>query len=76
MDKILEMLEEIKPEHDFKESTDFIEDGLLDSFDLITLIDMLEEEYHITVDGLEIVPENFCTLDAIANLVMKSGGTL
>lgn len=74
MDKIFSMLEDIKPEHDFRSSSDFIEDGLLDSFDLITLIDMLEEEYGITIDGLDVVPENFCTAEAIANLVKKSGG--
>lgn len=76
MGKILEMLEEIKPEHDFRESTDYIEDGLLDSFDLIALIDMLEKEFDIIVDGLDVVPENFCNAEAIAELVRKSGGKL
>ena len=41
MEKIYEMLEEIKPEQDFRSSEDFIEDGMLDSFDIITLISML-----------------------------------
>lgn len=76
MDKIYEMLEELRPEHDFKESQDFIEEGLIDSFDLITLINMLEEEYGITIDGLDVVPENFCNVEAIVELVKKSGGTI
>ena len=76
MNKIYEMLAEIKPEHDFKSSEDYIEDGMLDSFDLITLISMIEEEYHITVDALEIIPENFCNVEAIVNLVKKSGGAI
>lgn len=76
MNRILEMLEEIKPEHDFKVSTDYIEDGLLDSFDLIALIDMLEKEFNIIVDGLDVVPENFCNAEAIAALVKKSGGNI
>jgi len=71
---ILSMLEEIKPEFDFNDSEDFVMDGLLDSFDIITLISMLEEKYSITIDGLDIVPENFSSLDSIANLVVKSGG--
>ncbi len=71
---ILSMLEEIKPEFDFNDSEDFVMDGLLDSFDIITLISMLEEKYGITIDGLDIVPENFSSLDSIANLVVKSGG--
>ena len=76
MKKIYEMLEEIRPEHDFEMSQDYIEDGLLDSFDLITLIDMLEELYNINIDGLDIVPENFCNAEAIESLVRKSGGIL
>lgn len=71
---ILNMLEEIKPEFDFNDSEDFVMDGLLDSFDIITLISMLEEKYGIAIDGLDIVPENFASLDSIANLVIKSGG--
>ena len=46
-EKILTMLTGIRPEFNFAESENFIEDGLLDSFDIITLIDMLEEKYHI-----------------------------
>ncbi len=76
MEKILSMLEEIRPEHDFTQSEDFIEDGLLDSFDLISLIDMLEGEYHIVIDGLDVLPENLCSTEAIANLVKKSGGNV
>ncbi|MBR4946960.1 MAG: acyl carrier protein [Clostridiales bacterium] len=71
---ILNMLEEIKPEFDFNDSEDFVMDGLLDSFDIITLISMLEEKYGISIDGLDIVPENFSSVDSIVNLVIKSGG--
>ena len=71
---IMNMLEEIKPEFDFNDSEDFVMDGLLDSFDIITLISMLEEKYSVTIDGLDIVPENFSSVDSIVNLVIKSGG--
>ena len=71
---ILNMLEEIKPEFDFNDSEDFVMDGLFDSFDIITLISMLEEKYGISIDGLDIVPENFSSVDSIVNLVIKSGG--
>lgn len=71
---ILEMLKEIRPEFDFEDSEDFVMDGLLDSFDIITLSNMLEEKYSITIDGLDIVPENFASLAAIEALVKKSGG--
>ena len=76
MNDILAMLAELKPEMDFQGSDDFVMDGLLDSFDIISLTSMIEEKYSITIDGLDIVPENFCSLDAIADLIKKSGGKL
>lgn len=74
MSSIKKMLDELRPEFDFTESENFIEDGYLDSFDIVSLISMIEEEYHIVIDGLEIIPENFINLEAIKNLIIKSGG--
>lgn len=73
-EEILAMLCELRPEFDFTESANFVEDGMLDSFDVISLTSMLEEKYNITIDGLDIVPENYSSLDVIAGLVAKSGG--
>lgn len=73
-EEIMAMLAEIRPEFNFAESDDFVMDGLLDSFDIISLSSMLEEKYEITIDGLDIVPENYATIDAIIALVKKSGG--
>ena len=74
MDKeLLDILNEIRPEFDYTDSEDFIEDGLLDSFDIISLISILEEKYNIKIDGLDIVPENFSSLESIAALIQKSG---
>lgn len=75
-DDILKILAEIRPEFDFNDSDDFIADGLLDSFDIISLSSMIEEKYGIVIDGLDIVPENYSSLSAIAALVEKSGGTI
>ena len=76
MKDILDMLAELRPEFDFADSENYIEDGLLDSFDIVSLTSMLEEKYNITIDGLDIVPENFATAEAIAGLVRKSGGAV
>lgn len=76
MDDIKIMLAELRPEFDFEESENFITDGLLDSFDVVSLTSMLEEKYGITIDGLDIVPENYASVEAIAGLVKKSGGTI
>ena len=73
-EQIMVMLNELRPEFDFLNSDDFIMDGLLDSFDIIALISMLEEKYDCKIDGLDIVPENFVSVDSIIALAKKSGG--
>lgn len=75
-DQIITMLSELRPEFDFNESQDFVMDGLLDSFDIISLVSMLEEKYGVKVDGLDIVPENFSSVDTMIALVKKSGGSV
>lgn len=76
MDAIYEMLDELRPECDFHASSNYIEDGLLDSFDVISLVTMLEEKYEIMIDALDILPENFESAEALSTLVEKSGGSL
>ena len=73
-EQIMSMLNELRPEFDFADSEDFVMDGLLDSFDIISLVSMLEEKYECKVDGLDIVPENFSSVDSIITMVKKSGG--
>jgi acyl carrier protein len=75
MKKIIEILHEIRPEFDFEKSEDFILDGYIDSFDLITLVTAFEKEYGIKIRGVEIVPENFCNLGAMKALLKGHGVT-
>lgn len=72
MEEIFLILEELRPEFDFRESDNYIDDGYLDSFDIVTLISEIEEKYEVSIDGLDIVPENFETAAAIYNLIEKS----
>ena len=74
METIKKILADIRPEFDFESSTDFIEDGYLDSFDLVTLV--ADETYGISIDGLDIIPENFMSVETIAEVVKKNGGSL
>ena len=74
MEKILELLKEIRPEFDFENSTDFIEDGYLDSFDIAALVEIIENAFGIVIDGLDILPENFQNIDSIIKVIGKNGG--
>jgi acyl carrier protein len=73
MKEILELLKELRPESDFAQSKDFINDGLLDSFDVVALVATLDEKYNISIEGTEIIPENFVNLEQIAALLIKHG---
>lgn len=74
MDKIYRILEEIRPEFDFKDSEDFIEDGYLDSFDIVAVVSELESCFGIIIDGLDVIPENFVSVKTICDVVIKNGG--
>ncbi|HSY49344.1 MAG TPA: acyl carrier protein [Thermoanaerobaculia bacterium] len=73
MTKLLEILTEIRPESSFSESHDFLDDGLLDSFDIVMLVSSLDKTFGISIEGIEIVPENFRNLEAIRALLRKHG---
>ena len=73
MKAIPEILKEIRPEFDFTASNDFIGDGMLDSFDVVTLVSALDKNYGVSIPGTEIVPENFQNVPAIEALLRKVG---
>ena len=58
------------------EDVNFIEAGMLDSFDVINLVTDIEEKFGIQIDGSDILPENFCSIDSIKNLIILSGGKI
>ena len=76
MERIYEILSQLRPEFNFKESKDFIEEGLLDSFDIVSLVTELEDSFDCLIDALDILPENFNTVENIAAVVKKNGGKL
>lgn len=69
--RILEVLKQIVADADFENSEDFIEDGLMDSFEIVDLVSGLEDKFDIEISGRDIIPENFVNLEAIEALVGK-----
>ena len=76
MKSIVEILKEIRPEFDFAASNDFIADGMLDSFDVVTLVAALDKNYGISINGVDIVPENFKNTQTIEALLRNNGAKL
>lgn len=69
--EILAILKELKEDVDFECSKDFIEDGLLDSFEIVELVSALEDAFEIEISGRDIIPENFVSVETIEDMIDK-----
>ena len=72
-EKIIAILNGLSPEFDFSEPVNFIEEGMLDSFDVINLVNELDSTFGISIDGIDVLPENFSSLENIMELLKKNG---
>ena len=73
-EQIVKILTELRPEFDFtQEGVNFIEEGMLDSFDMVNLVNDLDSTFGISIDGVDILPENFGTVESIEQLLKKNG---
>jgi acyl carrier protein len=69
MEKILEILTSIRGDIDFENETKLIDDGILDSFDIVSIVAELCEEYDVTITIDQLEPENFNSAAAMLALV-------
>lgn len=70
-DKLFKILAELHPEIDYTSSSNLIEEGLLDSFDMVLLITELEKSFGVIIAGDEIRAENFKDIDTIISTFLK-----
>ena len=68
-DKVLEILLDIRPDVDFENEKLLIDDKVLDSFDIISIISDLNDAFDIDINVDDLVPDNFNTLEAIIDVV-------
>ena len=73
MEDLLNLLKNIKPQVNFEGNKHLIDNEELDSFDIVTLVSEFDKAFNISIDGADITPENFNTLDNMVNLVKKNG---
>ena len=71
MDKLLEILKEIRPDVDFENETELIDDGILDSFDVVSIISEIDDAFGVQIRINELEPENFNSVEAIWALIQK-----
>ncbi len=71
MEKLLELLKGVRPDVDFENETALIDDGILDSFDVVSIISELDDAFDVQIRINELDPENFNSAQAIWDLVNK-----
>ena len=73
---IREIIYDIKENTEIDWTKNFIDEGVFDSLEIMLLVEKLEESFQCTIKGIEIMPENFVSLEAIENMVVRNGGKL
>ncbi len=71
MTELLEILESLHPEVDYATCTTLIDDKILDSFDIVSLIAEISDEFDIIIPVEDIIPENFNSAQKLHNLIMR-----
>lgn len=71
MEELLEILNENCPGIDFEGQEHLIDDGILDSLNIVMLVGELNEAFDISIGAEDLVPENFNSLQAIYALVQR-----
>ena len=68
-EQLMKILNELRPDVDFENETALVTDGILDSFDIVSLVGEINAEFDVTVGVDELEPENFDTVDAMLDLI-------
>lgn len=71
MEELIRILQSIHPDVDYKTNDRLIEDKIPDSFDIITLISEINEEFGVAIPAEEIVPENFNSAEKLYDLILR-----
>jgi len=71
LDELLLILRGLHPDVDYESCETLIEDGLLDSFDIVAIIAEISEKFDVTITADEIIPENFNSARALFALVER-----
>lgn len=71
MEKLIEILRELHPEVDFKTEENLIDSGIFDSFDIVTLVSEIREEFDVTIGVQDLIPENLNSAKALYALIRR-----
>lgn len=69
MEDLIEILTDLHPEVDFETAEGLIDDGILDSFDIVTIVTEVNDAYDVSIGADELIPENFNSAKALYRLI-------
>jgi acyl carrier protein len=71
MEELLQILEGIRPDINFVEETALVDNGILDSFDIVSIVSELNDHFNISIRVTELKPENFNSANSIYEMCKK-----
>ncbi|MDR2131767.1 MAG: acyl carrier protein [Clostridiales Family XIII bacterium] len=71
MDELIAVLREQRPDIDFATQKNLVDDEVLDSFDIISIIALISEHFGVTIPPEEIIPENFNSAESLHELIVS-----
>ena len=71
MNELLTILRELHPDIDFETATGLVEDSVLTSLDIVTIVTEVADRLDVNIPAEEILPENFCSASAIYDLITR-----
>ncbi len=71
MEKLMEILRELRPDVDFETETALIDEGILGSFDITSLVNAIMDEFDLELDMADLEPENFNSAEAMWDFIQS-----
>lgn len=71
MEELIKLLKGIKPEIDFEENEHLIDNEELDSFDIVTIVAAINDEFDVEIKPADIIPDNFNSAEAMYELIQR-----
>ena len=71
MEELLRIMSEIRPDVDFTNATRLIDDEVLDSFDIVSMVSEINDTFAIEINVNDLLPENFNSAEALYALIQK-----
>ncbi len=71
MEKLLEILKGVRPDVDFENETGLIDDGILDSFDVVSIISEIDDSFGVQIRVTELDPDNFNSVSSLWALIQS-----